>query len=367
MTAKQNTRLKRLFLLGRPFSPLYSCVMANRSSLYRKGFIRQHDLDVPVISVGNLILGGTGKTPLVLYIARFLTQNGRKPAILSRGYKGKAKATINVVADNTAILQDAVMAGDEPRLLAEKLPGVPVLTGKKRFITGRYAIDTLAANALILDDGFQHLAVKRDLDLVLFSGQMLLGNGQVLPGGELREPLSALSRADAFVITGVDEPGESTVEEFIHFLKGSFPDKPVFMGSYHAENLIPRIFHGKYDVISLTQVKEMAIYGFCGIAQPGSFKKTLNRLQVNLVGFNAFHDHHSYSPGHVDSICRDAGNAGARALITTEKDFVKLRNIYTGELPLLALPIQLKMAHDFDRYLLQKIESFYERKARNKH
>jgi tetraacyldisaccharide 4'-kinase len=357
MTAKQTTRLERLFLLGRPFSPLYSCLMANRSSFYRKGFIRQHKLDVPVISVGNLILGGTGKTPLVLYIARILKRHGRKPAILSRGYKGKAKAAVNVVSDSTNILLDAVMAGDEPRLLAEKLPGIPVLTGKRRSATGRFAIRSLAADSLILDDGFQHLAVKRDLDLVLFSGQKLIGNGHVLPGGELREPLSSLKRADAFIMTGVDTPPGAEVAEFIRFLKDSFPGKPVFSGSYQAEDLLPIFSHGKHDTILLVEAKKLTLYGFCGIAQPESFKTILNRSQTSLAGFHAFPDHHSYSPGNVDSLCGNAKKSGAGALITTEKDLVKLRNLYTGDLPLLALPIQLTMEPEFDRYLLNRIDS----------
>jgi tetraacyldisaccharide 4'-kinase len=335
--------------------------MANRSNFYRNGLIKQHNLNVPVISVGNLVLGGTGKTPLVLYIARLLARHGRKPAILSRGYKGQAKAEINVVSDTTDILLDAVMAGDEPRLLAEKLPGIPVVTGKKRSVTGRFAIASLAADSLILDDGFQHMAVQRDLDLVLFSGQKLLGNGHVLPGGELREPLSALKRADAFVITGVDTPPDANAREFISFLKDSFPGKPVFIGSYHAENLIPRFSHGRQDTISLAEVRKLAVYGFCGIARPDSFKKSLNRSQANLVGFHAFQDHHTYTPDNIASLCKYARDTGAGAMITTEKDFVKLRHLYNGDLPLLTLPILLIMEPDFDRYLLHRIGGFSRR------
>jgi len=361
MTPKQNTTLERLFLLGRLFSPLYSCIMANRSNFYRNGLLKQHSLNVPVISVGNLVLGGTGKTPLVLYIARILTRHGMKPAILSRGYKGQAKAEVNVVADSTDILLDAVMAGDEPRLLAEKLPGIPVLTGKKRAVTGRFAIASFASDALILDDGFQHMAVQRDLNLVLFSGQKLLGNGHVLPGGELREPLSALKRADAFVITGVDTPPEANAGEFISFLKDSFPGKPVFIGFYQAENLIPRFSHGHQDTISLKEARELAVYGFCGIAQPDSFKTTLNRSLKNLVGFHAFQDHHTYTPDNIFSLCKNAKDVGAGAMITTEKDYVKLRNLYNGDLPLLILPILLTMEPDFDRYLLHRIKGISRR------
>ena len=351
-------RLERLYLLGRPFSPLYSCLMANRSNLYRNGFFKQHNLEVPVISVGNLLLGGTGKTPLVLYIAKFLARHGKKPAILSRGYKGKATAKINVVSDPMDILLDALMAGDEPRLLAEKLPGIPVLTGKKRAVTGRFAIDSFAVDSLILDDGFQHMAVKRDLDLVLFSGHKLLGNGYVLPGGELREPVSSLKRADAFVITGVDSPAPINVTEFIGFLKNSFPNTPVFIGSYHAEDMIPRFFQGHHDTFSLADACAMSLYGFCGIAQPESFKKIIINSRLNLVGFHPFKDHHTYSPDNISTLCRDATKSGAQAMITTEKDFVKLRNLYSGDIPLLALPIQLHMESGFDRYLLNSTERF---------
>ena len=358
MTAGQNTRLERLFLLGRPLSPLYSCLMANRSGLYRKGFLKQQNLDVPVISVGNLVLGGTGKTPLVLYIAGFLTRHGRKPAVLSRGYKGKAVAEINVVSDTTDILLDAVMAGDEPRLLAEKLPGIPVLTGKKRSATGRFAIDSFAVDSLILDDGFQHMSLKRDLDLVLFSGHKLLGNGRVLPGGELREPVSSLKRADAFIITGVDSPPALTIMEFITFLKDSFPDKPVFTGSYQSENIIPGFSHGQNETVSPPDSDAVPLYGFCGIAQPESFKKIIKRSLINLVGFQAYKDHHHYSSEDMRLLCRDARNSGASALITTEKDFVKLRDGYTGDLPLLSLPIQLQMESAFDRFLLNWLEKF---------
>jgi len=205
MTNATDNRLAGIFKLGRPLSPLYSCLMANRSTFYRKGYFTQHRLEVPVISVGNLVMGGTGKTPLVQYIADLLVCHNRKPAVLSRGYKGTSQLPVNIVSNGKEILMNAVEAGDEPRLLADTLPGVAVLTGKKRFLTGRYAIDNLVIDTVILDDGFQHLAVQRDLDLVLFSVHKLLGNGRVLPGGELREPISSLHRADAFIITGVSE------------------------------------------------------------------------------------------------------------------------------------------------------------------
>ena len=243
MTGKTDSRLDYLFFFGRPFSPLYGALMSLRSMLYRRGIITRHGLEAPVISVGNLVLGGTGKTPLVHYIAAYLRQLGRKPAVLSRGYKGTAANRINIVSNPTDILLDAAEAGDEPRLLAEKLPGIPVITGKDRFAAGRFAIDSFAVDTVILDDGFQHIALKQDLDLVLFSTGKGFGNGRVLPGGDLREPLAALKRADAFVITGIAGSPPDNDAGFIHFLKDTYPEKPVFNGVYRAADAYFRL-HG---------------------------------------------------------------------------------------------------------------------------
>jgi len=357
MTAKPHTRLKHLFFWGRPLSPFYSCLMATRSRLYQKGLFKQHKLNVPVISVGNLVLGGTGKTPLVHYIAKLLQHHNRKPAILSRGYKGSATAAINVVSNTTDILLDAAEAGDEPLLLAEKLPGVPVITGKKRFTTGCFAIDSLGADSLILDDGFQHMALKRDLDLVLFTVQNLLGNGRVLPGGDLREPLSALKRADAFIISGINdsESMSRNPEEFISLLKSMYPDKPVFTAIYQPEKTLIRIDKRKDGTISQFDAGKIPLYGFCGIARPESFKKTLEFTGMKLTGFHAYEDHHSYSADNIQSLIHNAKNSGAHGLVTTEKDLVKLRNIFPPEFPLLVLPVKLQLGEDFDRFLINHI------------
>ena len=333
--------------------------MANRSNFYRKGFFKQHKLDVPVISVGNLVLGGTGKTPLVHYIAELLQQRQRKPAILSRGYKGIASGKINIVSNTTEILLEADQAGDEPRLLAEKLPGIPVLTGKKRSITARFAIDSYGVDCLILDDGFQHMSLKRDIDLVLFNAQKLLGNGRVLPGGNLREPLSALKRADAFIISGLDTPQDDNVEEFLYFLHNKFSDKPTFTGFYLPEETLIRIYSGKNDTLSLSESRAIPVYGFCGIAQPKSFQNTLIKSNLNLVGFQSFEDHHTYSLNDMKLLCQNGLSSGAEGLITTEKDLVKVRDVFPpGDLPLLTLSVRLQMGNDFNEFVVKKLESF---------
>ena len=359
MTRKTYTKLEHLFFWGRPFSPFYSCIMANRSNFYRKGIFVQHKLEVPVISVGNLVLGGTGKTPLVHYITELLQQHHRKPAVLSRGYKGTASGEINIVSDTNEIHLEADQAGDEPRLLAEKLPGIPVLTGKKRFITGRFAIDSYGVDCLVLDDAFQHISLKRDLDLVLFNAQKLLGNGRVLPGGHLREPLSALKRADAFIISGVDIPLDDNVKEFLNFLNNRFSDKPAFTGAYLPEETLTRVSSGKEDTLGLSENSGVPVYGFCGIAQPKSFENILKKSNLNLVGFQPFDDHHRYSLSDIKSLCKNGLSSGAEALITTEKDLVKIRDFFPPrELPLLTLSVRLQMGNEFDEFIIRKLESF---------
>ncbi len=350
--------MERFFFWGRPLSPLYGFMMTCRSNLYRMGIFKQHSLEVPVISVGNLVMGGTGKTPLVSYIARLLQQHGRKPAILSRGYKGSATGAINVVSNSSTILLDAAAAGDEPRLLAEKLPGVPVITGKKRFTAGRFAIDSQGADTLILDDGFQHISLKRDLDLVLFTTRKSAGSGRVLPGGELREPLSALKRADAFIFIGMDELQDINGHGFAGHLRKLYPEKPLFTGTYQPEAVLTRMHAGKNDTISQAEARKMLLYGFCGIARPESFRKTLESTGIKLSGFDAFADHQTYAADNIRILLHSAKSSGAAGLVTTEKDLVKLRHIFPPEYPLLALPVQLRLDENFDRFLVSRLAKF---------
>jgi tetraacyldisaccharide 4'-kinase len=352
-----------LFAVGRIFSPIYAICMRLRAVFYQSGIIRRHRLPVPVISVGNLILGGTGKTPLVQYIARRLIRGGfLRPAVLSRGYGGRARAQINVVADEKDILLDAVVAGDEPRLLAEKMPGVPVITGSKRFVTGNYAINQLGADSIILDDGFQHLAVQRDMDLVLFNADTLLSTQRVLPGGDLREPVSALHRAGAFVITDVTAANRTKANAFKLHLTTLFQGKPIFSGSYQPASLLRKTPEGDVSSTSLAEIVGLPLYGFCGLANPDSFHQLLTSGKCTLADFQVFPDHFSYTAKEIHTISEQARLAGAKALITTAKDFVKLKALGPFDLPLLVLEIELKMETAFDAILDHFIAKHLERK-----
>jgi tetraacyldisaccharide 4'-kinase len=356
MTANTDTKLKRLFILGRPFSPLYSLLMHLRSIFYQKGFLKQFKFEVPVISVGNLVLGGTGKTPLVYHIAGLLQQQGYKPAILSRGYKGTATDAINIVSTASDILLGADEAGDEPRLLAEKLPGVPVITGRKRYATGRFAIDSFGADILILDDGYQHLALQRNIDLLLFNSQRGLGNGHVLPGGDLREPLSALDRASAFVVSTLNGPVSGSTANITSLLMTRYPEKPLFTASYQPDNFLLQLYKGRSETIPLDEILPKPMYGFCGIANPDTFKTTLENSGIKLSGFKNFPDHHKYSPADTRQLLENARLSNAEGLITTEKDLVKLRHIFPAEITLLALPVRLRLSDDFDLFLTSHLK-----------
>lgn len=332
-----------LFAIGRPFSPLYSLVMSIRQNLYRKNILTVHRLTVPVISVGNLTLGGTGKTPAVAWIARFLRSAGHRPAIISRGYGGTAKGVVNLVSDGNQVLLNAEQAGDEPAMLARQLPGIPVLTGKIRLHPCRHAIERLHSTILILDDGFQHLAIARDIDLVLFNATTLAGNSRVFPGGELREPVSALGRCTAFLLTGVDDGNRGRAERFAALLTSRFPDKPVLYSTIAAE--LPVLPPPELSADSMPP-----LFAFCAIAHPDRFFNSLHAMKMHVTGKTWFRDHHRYSQNDVDAVCRRATASGARGLITTEKDLVKLERLQVA-LPLVTLKTRFETDDRFPDYL----------------
>ncbi len=354
-------RLRWLFALGLVFSPLYAGIMRLRARLYLSGWWRREKMAVPVISVGNLTLGGTGKTPLVLYITRLLQEMGCKPAILSRGYgrrrvpgnvAGSGRHQPLVVADGQQLLQGPETAGDEPVLLARALPGVPVLVGSRRGKSGRYGVEHLGADCLVLDDGFQHLALDRDLDLALFSARDLPFNARVFPGGPLREPWSALTRADGVVITGVTPETQEAVAAFGRLLRSRFPETPCFVGEYRPVGL----FDGSSGAaVELAAGKGRPFYGFAGIAQPESFRQTLEEEGFELAGFQAFADHHPYTAADYRDLVATARRHRVAGLITTEKDLVKLAP-FLGDYPLLALRVALFLDKSFDRFVRDRLE-----------
>uniref|UniRef100_UPI004055D70B tetraacyldisaccharide 4'-kinase n=1 Tax=Candidatus Electrothrix sp. TaxID=2170559 RepID=UPI004055D70B len=310
--------------LGRPFSPLYSAAMRLREKLYQKNIFKSTAFEVPVISVGNLTLGGTGKTPMVQFLARLLLDNGFRPAIISRGYGGATKERINIVSDGKEIFLGADYVGDEPRMLAESLPGVPVLTGIVRKLPAAEAV-RMGANVLLLDDGFQHMAIRRDLDIVLFSTDKLAGNSRVFPGGDLREPINALHRCHAFVLTSTNEENQERAESFKALLNKKFPNKPVFFSRTFPTGLLLQQANGEKTPVQAKEIADQRCFAFCGIARPEGFQQTLKDLSIKPVALRPLADHFAYAAKTVRQLIREAQQHEANCFLCTEKDLVKLR------------------------------------------
>jgi tetraacyldisaccharide 4'-kinase len=311
-------------------STLYRQLAILRYQYYQRGLFSSRKLPIPVISVGNLTVGGTGKTPATLYLARLFQSQGKRVVVLSRGYKGSASQKVNIVSDGEQILLSPNEAGDEPFLLAEKLPGIPVLTGKDRGLLGEYAQRELAAEVVILDDGFQHLKLQRDLDIVLVDGKNPLGNGFLLPRGTLREPPEQLARAHLFLVTQLDtkKDGEA-VERLIRLHNRS---APVFFAQY-----APVTLEGvqKGEMLPLEYLRGKEVVALAGVARPESFLQLLIQLGAHVVRTLLYPDHHRYQPQDLNKSEKDL------VIVTTEKDAVKLRPLSLPDREILALGIEL--------------------------
>lgn len=310
-----------------------------------------------VVSVGNLTVGGTGKTPMVIYLAKRLKKTGFKIAILSRGYGGKAESKGGIVTDGQTLLMTSANAGDEPVLLACQLPGVPIVVGKDRFRSGKLAIDAFQPDVLLLDDGFQHYGLHRDLNLVLLDGRRPLGNGFLLPRGTLREPVAALKRADVMIMTRADHCDES---QWIQ-IQGQFPEKPLFCAN-HQPTIVPRSSVSDTTVIrALADLKGEPVLAFSGIGQNETFFQMIETAGARLVGRVPFPDHFSYSPDHLHQIDRQATLYKADYILTTAKDAVRIRKEHNWSRPLIVLDAKIEFASDsFDQFLLSRVKRFYD-------
>jgi len=344
------------FAIGRPLAPLYSVAMRLRETCYRQGLFTSHKMEVPVISVGNLTMGGTGKTPMVQCLARLLQAHGFHPAIISRGYGGAAREKVNLVSDGANLLLDARLAGDEPRFLAETLPGVPVLTGIVRRLPAQRAV-AMGCDVLLLDDGFQHMQIVRDVNLVLFHADRLAGNSRVFPGGELREPVVSLHRATGFILTGVHDQNRLRAEQFAALLQTRFPQIPATLTEYRVAATVRISSSGIVEEVDSNGYAQGQGFGFCGIANPEAFRSTLERSGFILNGFVSFGDHQRYSADMIEKLSAQAHQAGAAFLVTTEKDLVKLSEYATClSLPLLALRMEVVIDEVLVRQILARMQ-----------
>ncbi|MBA3480175.1 MAG: tetraacyldisaccharide 4'-kinase [Pirellulales bacterium] len=305
----------------------YRWVVRTRNRRYDRGGAEIHQVAVPVVSVGNLTVGGTGKTPMVEWIARHLRAKGVRVAILSRGY-GAEQGGLN----------------DEALELELALPDVPHLQNPDRVASSAIAIEELATQLLLLDDGFQHRRLARDLDIVLLDASEPFGFDHVLPRGTLREPVDGLRRAGVVVLSRADMIGLDQREAIRRRALELSPQAAWCEVEHRAAALVDA--SGEASPIASLAGKSVA--AFCGIGNPAGFRHTLDALGANVAAWREFPDHHNYTRGDVDAICTLARDSGAKLIVCTRKDLVKLRVAAIGGIPLRAIGVELRFLRGED-------------------
>ncbi len=310
--------LDTLFLIGRPFSPIYAALMRARYLFYKKGIFSSYRPQRPVISIGNLSMGGTGKTPHVIEIANFLLKRSLRVTVLTRGYGSRVGKGPFFIDDKH---KDPFLVGDEPVLIYESVKGINVIVGSNRVEAAKRAMESLDVDIFLLDDGFQHLALKRDLDIVLLPYESPFSDGKVFPGGYLREPISAINRANCLILTdSLDLYDQDYRKAEVHEL---FPHIPVFLSKKSVINLT----NLRGDVFKCDYLKDKKVVGFCGIAHPDSFKNMLLSQECKICNFLEFKDHYHYNIQDIEVLFDILNKSSAHFLVTTLKDSVKLRDI----------------------------------------
>jgi tetraacyldisaccharide 4'-kinase len=370
--------MNRIFLS--PFNLLYRAVVRGRATLYETGVFKSHTLGALTVSIGNITVGGTGKTPLVARVARILAENGERVCILTRGYKRENPRRRILVSDGEKILAEVEQAGDEPFELARKLLGISaVVADRHRVEAGNWARANLGITAFVLDDAFQHRRVRRDLDIVCVDATNPFGNGETLPRGILREPLRNLKRADAIVITRANLVEEKQIANLKFQISEINPDCRVFVSENKISNLRQlEEFNAKTQRGKGAKSEPLAVAGgltleenslqintdshrfetedqslktendfltnkysaFCALGNPENFFAQLRREKFDLVFTKAFRDHHHYTRKDVAELEKKAEAAGAEGFLTTAKDAVKLEDLQFN-LPCFAAEIEM--------------------------
>ena len=323
----------------------YGAGVKLRNFFYKKGIFRSKKLGCKVISIGNLTVGGTGKTPMTIYIAKLISRLGYKVVVLSRGYKGRAEKTGGIVSNgrSRSILMTPEMSGDEPFLMAVKLENIPVVVGRNRFKAGMSAIREFNPDVIILDDAFQHRQLLRDINIVLIDSACPFGNMHLLPRGILREPVSSVGRGDIFILTRSDS-GTNSVN--ILSLKKHTDNKPVFKAVHipHIYKIIKKGGNKKQLCLNSCDhnydnrfLKGRSVYAFSGIAKNNDFIRSVEAFGCKLIAFTGFQDHHFYSDTDLAEIFKSAKDAKADFILTTDKDYIKI----AGRTNTISLPADL--------------------------
>jgi len=319
---------------------IYSLIIRLRNILYDRRILKIHHNKALVISIGNITLGGTGKTPLVVWLCNYLHQLDLSCAVLTRGYKTNTKT-------NTAKNKTTNTITDEPAVLSENCRHLEVIVDPDRVAGAAKAIEKFGAKILIMDDGFQHRRLARDLDIVTIDATQPFGYGKIFPAGLLREPLTSLRRADAVVITRCDQIPEPELGKIKNKLLTVNPNILIAHSIHAAVNIIST----DHSEAPIEQLKGSRIYAFCGIGNPNSFINTIKALGAEITGSKIYNDHHQYNQSNLVDIYTQAGLAGAELILTTQKDWTKIKPLEpdTKDIRLAYMAIEIKFTAGRDR------------------
>ncbi len=346
-----------LLAVLRFMSFVYGLGVDVKLGLYRTGLLKQHKLDCRVISLGNITVGGTGKTPTAQRLAAIIRDMGYRVVILNRGYRANWRGNVGLVSDGRRIYMSVNEAGDEAYLLAKNLPGVAVVIGKNRNVTGDYAVASLKADFIILDDGYQHWQLARDLDIVLIDGTNVFGNNFLLPRGTLREPLTHLSRADAFLLTRVDQATDNA-RDIIRETLSRYNDQALVVESVHSPRCFIEIedwYKGvRPETVALETIRGKKVLPFSALGNPTSFEQSIGAFGADVVEAVRYPDHHDYTMAEMQRVMQRAVDSNAYALVTTEKDAVKIPSEFIHSdrpLPVYVIGIEVQFVDGYQELM----------------
>jgi len=344
-------------LLLSPASLLFGVIVWLRNLAYTKGWLRSYTVPAPVVSVGNLTVGGTGKTPMVIALAGFFMEQGYHVGIVSRGFRRKSRG-VRLVSDGKTLFANAQESGDEPYLMAEQLRRAVVIVGEDRVSAARMAVDRFGCNLILADDAFQHRRLHRDADVVLWAADQNPKGQFILPSGRLREPLNAIRRADFLLFTRA-----ATLPVYHRCFEQ--------YGHIRHQASVPMYLQAIWDIRNNEVIRELTfknqrILAFCGLGCPEQFFEAIKRLEPEIIDTITFPDHHAYSSRDVKRILRGQQKKNDQYLVTTRKDWIKLKTIWPSERPLYVVEMELRPDPIFLQQLLHTIRQ-HSRKALAKH
>ena len=327
------------------FSWLYGLIVSGRNRLYAVGVFKARKLPCRVISVGNIAVGGTGKTPAIIAIAKHLQQENVRVAVLLRGYKRTSREQVTIVSDGQRVCASLNESGDEAHMLARHLNGVPIIVGRQRYQAGRVALERFGVDVLLLDDGFQHRQLARDVDILTVPARSAApeypfkNSARLLPAGTLREPVAALRRADVILLTHIDTTEAS--QDAKAALQQLAPNALVLESIHQPVRLYPLIPKQSFQETDLLNIAEALdgkrILAVCGIGNPEAFAATLRQYSPERVELLAFPDHHAYTEADVTTIDAAFQTARADLIVTTQKDEQKLVDLVAEQTPMIAV------------------------------